>query len=252
MVTGSGSSVTYTPVPDFSGVDTFAFTADDHESTAAEGRITIKVTPTKTPGGGTPTVPRPTVGSGTPTRSECPVGELTLVKVQRIGKRVRVTGLAERTLAGAPVNIVEGGLVVARATIRPDGGFRVGVTLPAKRGGRTLRYQAQIGALRSRHLRLQRRMMTTSARLQGGRIVFSGRVVNPSRLRKRIIVRLAGRPRGCGTRYVRIGQSRLRRDGRFVVKAAPLKGVQLAVYRVSARLSGRSVTFTLPQTIARR
>jgi len=130
--------------------------------------------------------------------------------VQRIGARVRVTGLAERTLAGAPVNIVEGGVVVARATIRPDGGFKVGVALPAKRGGRTLRYQAQLGALRSRNLRLRRRMITTAARLQRGRIVFSGRVVNGRRLRKGIIVRLDARPRGCGTRYVRIGQARLR------------------------------------------
>jgi len=253
MVTGSGSAVTYTPVPDFSGVDTFAFTATDGQSAPDEGRITIVVEPAKSASPGSkPTRPGGTVGSGRPTPSACPLGELTLVNVLRVGRRVRVTGLAERGLAGAPVNIVEGGVVVARAMIRPDGGFKVGVSLPAKRGGRVLRYQAQLGALHSRNLRLKRRMITTSARLQGGKIVFSGRVVNAGRrLRGRIIVRLNARPRGCSTRYVRIGQARLRRDGRFVVKAAPLKGVELAVYRVSARL-GRLRTFTLPQTIARR
>lgn len=244
-MTGSGSSVTYTPAADFSGVDTFAFTASDGESTPDEGRITIEVTPPKNTGGGTG-------GSGRPAPSDCPGGELTLVNVQRIGARVRVTGLAERTLAGAPVNIVEGGVVVARATIRPDGGFKVGVALPAKRGGRTLRYQAQLGVLRSRNLRLRRRMITTAARLQRGRIVFSGRVVNSRRLRKGIIVRLDARPRGCGTRYVRIGQARLRRDGRFVIKVAPLKGAELAVYRASASLRRNARTFSLPQTIARR
>jgi hypothetical protein len=243
MVTGSGSALTYTPEPDFSGVDTFAFTAGDGESTPDEGRITIRVTPPKSSGGGTG-------GSDRPTPSDCPGGELTLVNVQRIGARVRVTGLAERTLAGAPVNIVEGGVVVARATIRTDGGFKVGVALPAKRGGRTLRYQAQLGALRSRNLRLRRRMITTAARLQRGRIVFLGRVVNSRRLRG-IIVRLDARPRGCGTRYVRIGHARLRRDGRFVVKAAPLRGVDLAVYRASASLRADARTFSLPQTIAR-
>jgi len=241
IVTGSGSSVTYTPAADFSGVDTFAFTASDGESTPDEGRITIEVTP-----------PTNTGGSGRPTPSDCPGGELTLVNVQRIGARVRVTGLAERTLAGAPVIIVEGGVVVARATIRPDGGFKVGVALPAKRGGRTLRYQAQLGVLRSRNLRLRRRMITTAARLQRGRIVFSGRAVNGRRLRKGIIVRLDARPRGCGTRYVRIGQARLRLDGRFVIKVAPLKGVDLAVYRASASLRRNARTFSLPQTIARR
>ena len=251
MVSGSGSSVTYTPVPDFSGVDTFAFTASDGTSVPDEGRVTVAVEPMQSPakppapGGGT-------VGSGGPGPSDCAFGELTLVNVQRVGARVRVGGLAERTLAGAPVNIVEGGIVVARAVIRPDGGFKVGVSLPAKRGGRILRYQAQLGALRSRNVRLKRHMITTSARLTGGQIVFSGRVVNVRRLSKRIVVQLSARPRGCGTRSVRIGQARLRRDGRFVVKAAPLKGVDLAVYRVSARLRARVRTFTLPQTIARR
>ena len=60
------------------------------------------------------------------------------------------------------------------------------------------------------------------------------------------------RPRGCDTRYVRIAQARLRRGGRFVVKAPPLDGVQIAVYRVTSRLSGLGRSFTLPQTIARR
>lgn len=252
-VTGSGSSLTYTPAAGFSGLDTFGFTASDGESAAGEGRITVDVTPTATPGSPGPAArpgsPGPT---GSSTRSDCPAGELTLLNVRRVGRRVRVTGLAERTLAGAPVNIVEGGVTVARAAIGPDGAFKVGVSLPATRGGRVLRYQAQLGALRSRNLRLRRRMITTAAGLQGGRIVFSGRVVNVGRLRRSTLISMYARPRGCGTRYVRIGRARLRRDGRFVVKAAPLSGVEVAVYRVTARLPGRGRSFTLPQTIARR
>jgi len=116
----------------------------------------------------------------------------------------------------------------------------------------TLRYQAQLGALRSRNLRLRRRMISTAARLLGRRIVFSGQVVKKGRLPKRVVVSLYARPRGCNTRYVRIGQARLRRDRRFVVKAPPLAGVDLAVYRVTARLGGNNRSFTLPQTIARR
>jgi hypothetical protein len=38
----------------------------------------------------------------------------TLLNVRRVGRRVLLTGLAERTLAGAPVNIVEGGVVGQR------------------------------------------------------------------------------------------------------------------------------------------
>ena len=165
---------------------------------------------------------------------------------------MRLTGLAERTLAGVPVSIVEGGLVVARTIIASDGSFKVRAALPALRGGRVLRYQARIGALTSRNLRLKRRMVTTSARLRRGRVVIRGRVVNAGKLRRRPVVELFARERGCGKVYRRVGRARLRRDGRFAVSARPLAGVDVAVYRVSARLPGRGRSYTLPQTIARR
>jgi hypothetical protein len=72
-----------------------------------------------------------------------PAGELTLLNVRSIGRRALLAGLAKRTLAGAPVSIVEAGAVIARTTIRPDGTFRVRVDVPRIRGGRILRYQAQ-------------------------------------------------------------------------------------------------------------
>jgi hypothetical protein len=239
-LTGTGTAFAYTPAAGFSGTDTFGFTASDGQSTPAEGRITIAVTPA---------AGAPTTGSGGFSLGDCPVGELTLVNVRRVGRRVRLSGLAEPTLAGAPVNIVEGGLTVIRTTIRADGSFSTSIPVPAKRGGRVLRYQARIGLLSSRNLRLRRRMITTSARLSGGRIVLRGRVTNVRRLRKRPVVDLYARPRGCGKRYVRVGRARLRRDGRFTVSAPPLKGVGVAVYRASTRLPGGR-SFTLPQTIA--
>ena len=57
--------------------------------------------------------------------------------------------------------------------------------------------------------------------------------------------------RGFGTRYVRVGRARLRRDGRFTVGAPPLQGASIAVYRATARLPHRGKTYSLPQTIAR-
>lgn len=246
-LTGTGSALTYTPDAAFSGLDTFGFTVEDATSAPAEARVTITVTPATTPGPPDPS--SPTTGSGL---GDCPAGELTLVNVRRIGRRVRLTGLAERTLAGAPVSIVEGGLVVARTVIASDGTFKVRAALPARRGGRVLRYQARIGVLRSRNLRLQRRMVTTSAGLSGGRVVIRGRVVNAGKPRRRAIVELVARERGCGKTERRIGRARLRRDGRFTVSARPLQGVDVAVYRVRARLPGFGRSYTLPQTIARR
>lgn len=240
---GSGGALTYAPQPDFSGLDTFGFTADDGTSEPAQARVTIEVTPAPS----APNAPSaPTTASGL---GDCPAGELTLTNVRRIGRRTRLTGLAERTLAGAPVSIVEGGLVVARTVIAAGGSFKVRSALPAQRGGRVLRYQARIGVLRSRNLRLARRMVTTSAGLRRGRIVIHGRVVNAGKRRRAVVVELFGRERGCGTTYRRIGRARLRRDGRFSVSARPLAGVDVAVYRVSARLPALGRSYTLPQTI---
>lgn len=248
-LTGAGSTLTYAPAAGFSGLDTFAFSADDGTSEPGQARVTISVTPAPT----TPTPGRPaapTIGSGL---GDCPFGELTLLNVRRVGAtRVRLTGLAERSLAGAPVTIVEGGLAVARTVIAANGSFKVRVGLPARRGGRVLRYQARIGALRSRNLRLRRRMITTSAGLRGGRIVIRGRVADARAARRRPVVTLFARERGCGKSYRRIARARTRLDGRFAVSARPLQGVDVAVYRVRARLPGKGRSYTLPQTISRR
>ena len=242
---GTGPDVTYTPQADFSGIDTFGFGVADAAGGTDDGRVTVRVLPLTA----APSAPSAPPGI---TVDDCAAGELTLLNVRRVGRRVRLTGVAERTLAGAPVNIVEGGLVVARTTIRPDGTFAVRVRVPASRGGRVLRYQAQLGTLRSRNLRLKRRMVTTSARLQGGRIVVAGRVAGAPRTGTRPLVRLLARPRGCGTRSTQIGRARLRRDGSFRVSGAPLPGVDVAVYQARTKLRGQIVTFTLPQAIARR
>lgn len=244
---GSGATLTYTSKPDFSGTDTFGFKADDGKSAPGEGRITIKVTPPGAP-------PPPTVaGSNTVLRfGPCPVGELTLLNVRRVGRRVLLTGLAERTLAGAPVNVVEGGVVIARAKIQRDGAIGLRVPIPQKRGGRILRYQMQLGRLRSRNVRLKRRMITTSAKLQNGRIVIKGRVTGARTLGSQPLVRLLARRRGCGTRSTQIGRARLNRDGTFRVSGPPLAGVAVAVYQARVVLGGKRRTFSLPQTIARR
>jgi hypothetical protein len=250
-LSGSGANLTYTPTAGFAGTDTFGFNVGDGTAND-DGRVTITVT-AATGASGTPVTPRiPATGGSGIDLGDCAAGELTLLNVRRVGRRVLLTGLAERTLAGAPVDIVEGGVVIARTTIRPDGTIRVRVAIPRLRGGRVLRYQAKLGVLRSRNVRLKRRMITTSAGLRRGRIVVRGRVTGAPRRGTRPVVRLIARPRGCGTRGTPIGRARLRRDGSFSVSGKPLAGVNVAVYQARTRLPGRIVTFSLPQTIARR
>jgi hypothetical protein len=238
---GAGAALTYTPQADFSGIDTFGFSVGDGAGGTAEGRVTVRVIPAAVASSTTPSA----VGG------PCPAGELTLLNVRAVGRRVLLTGLAERTLAGAPVSIVEGGVAITRTAIGPDGAFRVRVRVPSARGGRVLRYQAKLGALQSRNVRLKRRMVLRSADLRSGKIVLTGRV-SGARRGTRPVVRLLARPRGCGTRRVQVGTARLRRDGSFRVSAKPLPGVDVAVYQARTKVRGRGVTYTLPQTIARR
>jgi hypothetical protein len=240
VLTGAGTALTYTPAADFSGTDTFGFTATDGASAPDEGRVTIGVVPP--PG-------TPTTGASV----DCPFGELTLLNVLRTGRRVRLTGLAESGLAGAPVSISEGAVVVARTAIRPDGTFAVRVRVPARRGGRVLRYRAAIGRLGSRNVRLRRRMVTRTARVVRGRVVLKGRVVaDAPRHGRRPLVVLSARPRGCKTRSTRIGRARLHGDGTFRVSGRPLPGGDVSIYRARVRLRRGLVTYTLPQGVARR
>jgi Bacterial Ig domain len=237
----TGADVTYRPQADFAGIDTFEFTVDDGVGATDVATVTVRVLPA-------------TSGSNQGASAPAPgcVGELTLLNVRRVGRRVLLTGLAERTLAGAPVTIVEGGVVVARTRIGADATFGVRVPVPTQRGGRVLRYQAKLGTLQSRNVRLKRRMVLRSARLRSGRIVLSGKVSGAPRRGTRPVVRLLARARGCGTRLVQVGRARLHRDGSFRVSGRPLPGVDVAVYQARTKVRGRGVTFSLPQTIARR
>jgi hypothetical protein len=238
---GTGADLTYRPQADFSGIDTFNFTVDDGGGAKDDATVTVRVLPATSGSNQGASAPAP----------DC-IGELTLLNVRRVGRRVLLTGLAERTLAGAPVTIVEGGVVVARTRIATDATFGTRIPVPAQRGGRVLRYQAKLGTLQSRNVRLNRRLVLRSARLRSGRIVLTGKVSGAPRRGTRPLIRLLARPRGCGTKRVQVGRARLRRDGSFRVSGSPLPGVDVAVYQARVKLRGRGVSFSLPQTIARR
>jgi Big-like domain-containing protein len=237
---GTGADLTYRPEASFTGIDTFGFSVDDGGGAKDDAIVTVRVLPAT---GGS--------NQGASGPPDC-IGELTLLNVRRVGRRVLLTGLAERTLAGAPVTIVEGGVVVARTRIGADATFGTRIPVPTQRGGRVLRYQAKLGTLQSRNVRLNRRLVLRSARLRSGRVVLTGKVSGAPRRGTRPLVRLLARPRGCGTRRIQVGRARLRRDGTFRVSGAPLPGVDVAVYQARVKLRGRTTTFSLPQTITRR
>ena len=187
----------------------------------------------------------------------CAKRQLVLVDVllANRGRKVRLVGIADPDLAGRKVTIRQGARKVATATIATDGTFATRARAPRRKDRKRARYQAVLGRSKSLNLKLDRRVITSTARVSRGKVVFSGRVVG-RRLKKRPMVELLARRQGCSNAgFVRVARARLGRDGRFKVTAGLLDDVDIAVYRVrtQARTGRRSVrTFSLPRPVKLR
>lgn len=197
---------------------------------------------------------------GVPTATDlvlgCTTRRLVLTDVQQRDGRVRLLGVADRKLAGKRVAIRfrHTGKTVARATVRPDGGFSATAPLPARsiRSTNKARYDARIGSERSLSLKLTRRMVISGTRGRAGKVTLSGRVVRPLAAPARSIV-VTQRVSCKSSRVVkRIKPSR---SGRFRVVLDAPEGQLAAVYRLSTRVrktvSNRKTykTFTLPRAV---
>lgn len=186
----------------------------------------------------------------------CTKKRLVLVDVVPSGRRVRLFGAADRSLAGRTVDLVfEGtGRRVARAQVQPDGSFRATAPLPSARlrGTNRARYQAVIGRERSLNLKLQRRMEVRSIRAAGGRVTITGRVVGP--LTRPAAAITLKRRLSC-RRFETVARFRPRADGTFRVTVDAPDDARSAVYRLqttvrrTARNPKRFPTFTLPRAV---
>jgi hypothetical protein len=187
----------------------------------------------------------------------CTKRRLVLTDVQARGGRVRLLGVADRSLAGERVSIrfSHTGRIVAGATVRPDGGFSASAALPADRLRTTnaARYQASIGGERSLALKLTRRMVLSGARSAHGKVTLSGRVMGP--LEQPVAQIVVTRRVSCRRTEV-VARIRPDASGRFRVTVDAPGGELAAVYRLSTRVrrtqSNRKTfpTFTLPRAIA--
>jgi hypothetical protein len=165
----------------------------------------------------------------------CTASGLVLVHVARSEGRVRVAGLARRAMAGRTVTIRAGGRIVARATVSATGVFAANAPLPPAGRGARIRYRAFLAGDASRALKLSRRMLITSTRLDGSQLVIAGRIVAP----------LARPPRaisiwklGACARKQRVGTLRPRRDGRYVARLPAPAGPALYRLQTSVGSSG--------------
>ena len=190
--------------------------------------------------------------------SRCTTRRITLIDVLQRGNRVALDGAADpRRFAGKRVRIVSNwdGRTVARPKVAKSGLFQASVPLPPEsvRHTNRARYLATIGREHSLNLKLERRMIMTSAKALGHRRVrLVGQVtlplatpVRPIAIKRRV---------SCG-HLTTVARVKPDARGRFSVtlKGPPQGRVYTFRFQTVVRhlASGRSLmeTFTLPRYV---
>lgn len=187
----------------------------------------------------------------------CAKSRLVLTDVQQRDGRVRLLGVADRSLAGQRLQIrfTHTGKVVAHATVRDDGSFRTTARLPPKRLRSTnhARYQAVLGKERSLKLKLTRRMVLSGTRAARGKVTLSGRVIKP--LNKPVGQITVHRRVSCERSEI-VARIKPKSDGRYRVTVDAPDRELAAVYRLTTRVRRSTSSaktfpsFTLPRALA--
>lgn len=187
----------------------------------------------------------------------CTKRRLVLTDVQERAGKVRLLGVADRSLAGQQVQIVfpHTGKVVATPTISPDGSFSAKAALPPKalRPTNDARYMAVVGKDKSLSLKLERRMIVTRADSANGKVTIAGRITGP--LSKPAAKITVSRRVSCKKNEV-VKRIKPSANGHFKVTVDAPEGELAAVYRLTSRVrrttqkNTTSPTFTLPRAIA--
>ena len=188
----------------------------------------------------------------------CSDRSIVLEDVVAGARRVSLLGVADRSFAGRTVELFFAATrkVVARAVVGADGRFAATAPLPPKRlrASNAARYEARIGTVRSKSLKLARRMVVTAIRAAGGKVTVSGRVIGPLAKRKADRAIVLERRVTC-SKLERAGVTQPRRDGGFTITVPAPAGGAGAVYRLRTKVPLRrgspkvSGTFTLPRTV---
>jgi hypothetical protein len=219
-----------------------------------------------TPGsGGSHTTPTP--GTTAPaTRSEaaseelrlgCSKSQLVLNDAYIHGSRVILLGSAARSLAGKKVTILfNEKKSVATATVQASGDFATTAALPPVkiRDALTTRYSAEIGAVRSLHLKLVRRLLLEPPKASGDTVTLTGRVTKP--LTKPIAPIVVEQQLECGRTTI-AKQFTPPANGVFHVTLTVPSGTTAAIYTLKSKVAANAhalakgfKTYSLPLPVA--
>jgi hypothetical protein len=260
-----GIDRTFTTLPASKGKETEKEepkTVVEEPSTGGGGSTTTATTggPTNTPTIGPPAIPGaiPAPVATTPQAVEelllgCSSSPLVLNDVYIKGARVVLIGSAAKSLAGKQVEILFNEKKrVASAKVGADGAFSTTAPLPpAKiREALSTRYSAEIGKVRSLHLKLTRRLLLEPPKASGTTITLTGQVTLP--LRKPVAPIVVEQQLECGKTTI-AKTFTPPSSGRFNITLTVPANAKAGIFRLTSKVAANEhavthgfTTFSLP------
>jgi hypothetical protein len=219
---------------------------------------------TATTGGGIPktavetrTGPVTTPKAAEELRLGCSKSQLVLNDAYIHGNRVVLLGSAAKSLAGKKVTILfNEKRSVATTTVEANGDFATTATLPPARirDALTTRYSAEIGTVRSLHLKLVRRLLLEPPKASGDTITLTGRVTKP--LTKPIAPIVVEQQLECGKITI-AKQFTPPASGIFHLSLSVPSGTTAAIYTLKSKVAANAhalakgfTTYSLPLPVA--
>jgi len=190
-------------------------------------------------------------------RLGCTNTQLVLNDVYIHGGRVLLSGSAASSLVGKKVKILfNEGKQVATATVEADGQYTTTAPLPpAKiRDNLSTRYTAEVGKLRSVHLKLVRRLLLEPPKASGTTVTLTGQVTLP--LTKPITPVVVEQQLECGKTTVATTFTPPA-NGRFDITLTVPANAKAAIFRLTSKVAANKhsvthgfTTFSLPLPVA--
>jgi hypothetical protein len=183
---------------------------------------------------------------------------LVLNDVYIHGGRVLLSGSAASSLVGKKVKILFGtaNKQVATATVEADGQYTTTAPLPpAKiRKSSSARYSAEVGKLRSLHLKLTRRLLLEAPKANGTTVTLTGQVTLP--LTKPIAPVTVEQQLECGKTTI-AKTFTPSANGRFDITLTVPANAKAAIFRLTSKVAANKnsvthgfTTFSLPLPVA--
>jgi hypothetical protein len=187
----------------------------------------------------------------------CSGSPLVLNDVYIQGGHVEIRGSAAKGYVGKRVKILfNEGKQVARATVEASGQYTTTAPLPpaAIRDSLSTRYTAEIGKLRSLHLKLVRRLLLEPLKTSGTTVTLTGEVTPP--LTKPIASVTVEQQLECGKTTI-VKTFTPPADGRFHITLAVPANAKAAIFRLTSRVAASQhsvthgfTTFSLPLPVS--